>query len=747
MVVRQKKHALSRLPQSWRSTRESLSFGVALSLVALCAGCGKNSKKNQDEATPDSTSEGTAESDDESGSAGSEPESTDPQDSTPTDNSTDDSSPGPDTGEKQVPDGSNNYIIGTGIFEITGEISDTAFFGYAKGELRSIGLLDRQYARAFIVKDPAKMGKSVVFVSIDKGGMFQSTNILVTDALKKKYDGIYNDENLVVSATHTHCAAGGMSHYSIYEVAAGGFFKTNQDALVRGILEAIDRAHNNLAPGRIYMNQGKLKNASINRSMPAYANNKDASDYPSIDEDMTVLRFIQGKDKSVGMLSWFAVHPVNLPNTWKLSSGDNKGFAALSFEAEHQADYGEQSFVGAFAQSNPGDMSPNLNMPGPEDYPEESSGPGASPEKSMQIIGQRQLDVARKLYNEASTQLKGSIDFASRYSDMSKIEVDKSFTNGENNQKTCTAALGNAFAAGAEDGRSEVANLFREGATKDPNTGSELDRCHAEKQVFLITGIDENKPTTPKILPTSLLKIGQFGILAAPSEFTVMAGRRARKTVEAVPNTGITTTVFAGYSDAYAGYVTTREEYATQQYEGGSTHFGPWTLGAFRQQFSKLAQVIADPSLDPWNRPEPKPPRLPAPPDKSKVPGADSKPTDKDFGDVKRDAEESYGHGDVVLVQFWSGHPNHDLQSHTPLLRVQMEQSGRWTDIRLDRTPDTKLSWNKEPLGGLVLTAEWTIPKSIPAGTYRLLHEGKSKAPMSSDLVSYEGASRNFEIK
>lgn len=747
MVVGQKKHALSRLPQSWRASRGTLGLSLALSLVAFSAGCGKNSKKKQDETSPGSTSEGSAEANEESTSAPEKSESTEAQEEGPTESSTDNSSSGPGTDEEQVPDGNNNYIIGTGIFEITGEISDTAFFGYAKGELRSIGLLDRQYARAFIVKDPSKKGKSVVFVSIDKGGMFQSTNILVTDALKKKYNGVYNDDNLVVSATHTHCSAGGMSHYSIYEVAAGGFFKANQDAVVRGILEAIDRAHNNLAPGRIYMNQGKLKNASINRSMPAYSNNKDAGDFPSIDEDMTVLRFVQGKDKSVGMLSWFAVHPVNLPNTWKLSSGDNKGFAALSFEAEHQADYGKQSFVGAFAQSNPGDMSPNLNMPGPEDYPEESSGPGSTPEKSMQIIGQRQLDVARKLYKEASTQLKGSIDFASRYSDMSKIEVDKAFTNGENNQQTCTAALGNAFAAGAEDGRSEVSNLFREGATKDPNVGSALDRCHAEKQVFLITGIDEDKPTTPKILPTSLLKIGQFGILAAPSEFTVMAGRRARKTVEEVPNTGITTTVFAGYSDAYAGYVTTREEYATQQYEGGSTHFGPWTLGAFRQQFSKLAQVIADPSLDPWNKAEPKPPRIPAPPNKSKVPGADSKPTDKDFGDVKRDAKESYRHGEVVLIQFWSGHPNHDLQSQNPLLRVQMEQSGRWTDIRLDRTPDTKLSWSKETFGGLVLTAEWTIPKSVPAGTYRILHEGKSKASLSSELSPYKGVSRSFEIK
>ena len=39
--------------------------------------------------------------------------------------------------------------------------------------------------------------------------------------------------------------------------------------------------------------------------------------------------------------------------------------------------------------------------------------------------------------------------------------------------------------------------------------------------------------------------------------------------------------VVAGLSNAYAGYVTTAEEYDKQHYEGGSTHFGRWTLAAY----------------------------------------------------------------------------------------------------------------------------------------------------------------------
>ena len=73
-----------------------------------------------------------------------------------------------------------------------------------------------------------------------------------------------------------------------------------------------------------------------------------------------------------------------------------------------------------------------------------------------------------------------------------------------------------------------------------------------------------------------------------------MAGRRIRDTVVNAlePKFKGLMPVIAGLSNAYCGYLTTREEYATQSYEGSSTHFGPNQLVGTQQELEKLAKSI-----------------------------------------------------------------------------------------------------------------------------------------------------------
>lgn len=640
------------------------------------------------------------------------------------------------------PEDSNNYEVGVGIYDITGEIVETPYFGYADPLLKSGGLRDRQYARAFIVQEPSQA--PVVFVNIDKGGMFMAVNQAVMARLQTKYNGLYNDANTVISATHTHVASGGHSHYPLYKLSSGGFYKKSFDVLVDGIVAAIERAHNSLAPGRIYFNRGSLTNASVNRSRVAYENNVDAAQFSDIDDDMLVLKFVQGTDNEVGMIAWFGVHPVSLPKTWKLASGDNKGNAAMRFEAYKNATYGENpGFVAAFANSNAGDMSPNLNMPGPDQPSASSSGPGATPEDSLLIIGGRQYQTAKTLYNTASTTLSGPVRFASRYSDFSTMTVEAAHTNGAGAQFTCEPALGTSFAAGAEDGRS---GLFQEGLTKDPNFGTALDRCHAEKPIFVPTGLVDFLTATPQILPTSILQIGQLGLLALPAEITVMAGRRARATVEQIAGTGITETIMAAYSDAYSGYVTTREEYASQQYEGASTHFGPWTAAAYRQEFARLAQVLANPLSDPWPVSEPAPPVLDEPSDSTTTVLFDDKPWFKNYGDVETDVASSYGKGDLVSVTFWGAHPSNDLQTEGTYLEVQRLVNGTWYTVATDRDQYTKLIWERNGVANSLITVTWQTLDSTPLGTYRIFHDGHEKNGWTGNISHYSGTSSTFTL-
>ena len=53
-----------------------------------------------------------------------------------------------------------------------------------------------------------------------------------------------------------------------------------------------------------------------------------------------------------------------------------------------------------------------------------------------------------------------------------------------------------------------------------------------------------------------------------------------------------TKVMIAGLTNVYIHYVTTFEEYQMQEYEGGSTIFGPYTLDAHRQQYSYLAENL-----------------------------------------------------------------------------------------------------------------------------------------------------------
>jgi hypothetical protein len=81
-----------------------------------------------------------------------------------------------------------------------------------------------------------------------------------------------------------------------------------------------------------------------------------------------------------------------------------------------------------------------------------------------------------------------------------------------------------------------------------------------------------------------------------PCEPTVAAGRRLRATVaEALAREGRAprAVVVNGYANAYAGYLSTREEYQRQEYEGAATYFGPHTLAAWQTLLRRLAVAPA----------------------------------------------------------------------------------------------------------------------------------------------------------
>jgi neutral ceramidase len=192
--------------------------------------------------------------------------------------------------------------------------------------------------------------------------------------------------------------------------------------------------------------------------------------------------------------------------------------------------------------------------------------------------------------------------------------------------------------------------------------------------------------------------------------------------------------------------VTTHEEYDRQDYEGASTHFGPWTLAAVQQTVAQLASSLAtgrevNSDIEPSTPPD-------TLLDLQTSVLLDASPLGKALGSVWKDALPSYQTGQKVVVSFWAGHPKNDFRIQGTFLNVQRRQGDRWIDIVSDHNPETRFIWRRWPLFCLpysTATVEWRIPANIVPGTYRVSIYGEGKR-LFGPLRSYAGTSGEFRV-
>lgn len=435
-------------------------------------------------------------------------------------------------------------------------------------------------------------------------------------------------------------------------------------------------------------------------------------------------------------------------------------------------------FVAAFCQSNVGDVSPNvlgtfcIDTGLPCDFNHSTCngknelcygrGPGYPDEfASTRIIGERQFNKATELFNSATKQLSGKIDYRHVHLDFSNLEVkildeDRS---KERIVKTCPAAMGFGFAAGTTDGPG--AFDFKQGddkgnpfwklvrnLLKTPN--AEQVECQKPKPILLDTGeMTEPYAWAPSILPLQILRIGQFVILCVPGEFTTMAGRRLREAVREELVTHVkgefgddTHIVIAGLTNTYSQYVATFEEYEIQRYEGASTLFGPHTLNAYIQEFKKLAKLMLEgKNVDS----ELSPPDLLDKQISFLTPVVfDLTPHGVKFGDVKQDVlKTAHRKGDTVEVTFWSACPRNDLLTEGTFASVEfLDATGKWVPMHDDDDLCLRFKWSrpasKSPYS--YATIQWEIPHEATPGTYRIRHFGAAKH-MFGSIQHFTGTS------
>ena len=678
--------------------------------------------------------------------------------------------------------------VGTGISDITGPIAEVGMMGYGSFGQATGGLHTRLYARAFVFAD-ALGGRRVAFVSADLGQLFSSVKYGVLKKLAALFGSRYDATNVMIAATHTHSGPGGYSHHVMYNLTTFGHIAQNFAAIVDGITEAIVKADSSLGPATVSVMTAEVAEPTmVNRSMPAFRLNPEilalgaaGAESVSINRDITLMQ-VRRSDRPVGVIAWHAVHNTSMPNTNHLVSSDHKGYASYLFEKEYGSiaplrNYG--GFVAAFPNGAEGDMSPNLNTSDPKHF----YGPLANELESTALIGRREFTAARSLLDVAGqTPVGGEVDYRHAFVMMPGYVVrNTAHANGVGGKSLCPAAYGASFMAGAEDGPSGPlgeglalgsgmdqaaletvrAELVAVVAAFVPPAApmiadmmlrsADSDRCQFPKPVLIPTGHYPN--WTPEILPFQLFRIGPVAIAGIPGEMTIQGGRRLEGALEAaLLPVGVTEVILTGLANEYSGYITTPEEYGSQEYEGASTLYGRLTFDAYKEIFVELATAMA------LNRPAasgPPAPDLAGLPQIELQTGVvqDGVPAGANFGDVVFDAEATVARGREVRVAWRSGHPKNDLRRNNSHVRIERSLGGdRWELVDWDATPDTRLWWVRDPDCPIDacpwsrMAVVWNIPHDAVPGEYRIRFVGSWKS-RSGSLTRYQGTSRTFTVQ
>src|SRR5437016_4849446 len=143
--------------------------------------------------------------------------------------------------------------------------------GMADENQITTGVESPLYARAFVIADPgsADAARRVAIIVADIwSGTRRVKDAVLEGLVAAGLGGLYVDDNLLLAGTHTHSAPGGYSGTLLYDFdfSRGGCDEATVTCIADGCVRAVEMAHANLAPGRIYVNNGEVTDCGRNRS-------------------------------------------------------------------------------------------------------------------------------------------------------------------------------------------------------------------------------------------------------------------------------------------------------------------------------------------------------------------------------------------------------------------------------------------------------------------------------------------------
>ncbi len=530
-----------------------------------------------------------------------------------------------------------SLFFGASKVKITPKVYDIGMFGWSMTFNVVKGVHSDLFSRAFYFE---KNGKKAVYVLVDLGSISLRIFKEVCRRIKENYPQLgLSEQNIMLTATHTHSAPGGYSEYYLYLITIPGFSFEVFETVVSGIVASVVQAAKNKEEAVSYYTRGEFPEdvpVAFNRRVKAYNQNPEVSKVSpkesrrALDRRMYLLRMDAVSGKPLGVLAWFGVHATCVHNDKNLISSDNKGLAAEGFEELMKPL--NPDFVAGFPQTAPGDVSPNFKK---HKFGDMERGVTPDDFENARINARFHIDLARKLFEKARSKPIEiqSIKTLLWYVDMSNFSVAENLGGG----KTAYPAIGSEFFLGTKEGPgtsffiNQIALLITalHGKIYDRKKhGNKKIVIHSKKRLFLNRPIEELPiPTldpaikiirkcaernlipkyslTPYILPVQVFKLGDLILAGFPTELTTVSGQRIKKYLKKFQPRE-EKIIVNSYANAYSGYTTTPEEYSLQLYEGASTHFGPKTLLGYMTVAYKMLRELEKtnpyiPSLKPFD--------------------------------------------------------------------------------------------------------------------------------------------------
>jgi len=238
--------------------------------------------------------------------------------------------------------------------------------GYgARNKKPATGVHDPIYAKALVFESE---GEKIAIAVID---LVEVSDEIRTAVLERLKGSDFGDQNLLLTATHTHSAPGAVEKIIVASLIFGKYSQKVVDLIADGVVNAIKQAEANLQPAVVKIAQKQVPGLTRNRRVPAYNYDTRRFSTPfdpahpegTTDNTITVLRVDNSKGEPIAILVHLATHATVLGADNFLISADWPGV----MRREIKSHYPSAEVI--FMNGAEGDQAPNITtQDDPDDF-------------------------------------------------------------------------------------------------------------------------------------------------------------------------------------------------------------------------------------------------------------------------------------------------------------------------------------------------------------------------------------------